>query len=288
MNDTFADLLDIIKQFIDGVGGVSGLLTGMGSILLTVFGSQITTSLKNLTNNIRMLTKTGQEELVSIQKQAQTLLSKQDYGKGVGAKGIKSAYESEARAQLALLNNAKKLTEEEQAIANILMQQHHVRVDEQVALGNQLNELEKIEQRQIGIFDSAKDKLTDMLASEGDSSGLKHSFSWIDGISQEIILLQDDFGSLSAAIDGAFGTGEGGASVAAQRLLDNLDNMLDCLPNREQDLIRMLFGIGMDPVDSKDVSDMFGVGKERIRQMKETALGRLKKKFSNQLKGLLQ
>lgn len=71
-------------------------------------------------------------------------------------------------------------------------------------------------------------------------------------------------------------------------VLDNLDNMLDSLPNREQDLIRMLFGIGMDPVDSKDVSDMFGVGKERIRQMKETALGRLKKKFSNQLKGLLQ
>ena len=71
-------------------------------------------------------------------------------------------------------------------------------------------------------------------------------------------------------------------------VLDNLDNMLDSLPNREQDLIRMLFGIGMDPVDPKDVSDMFGVGKERIRQMKETALGRLKKKFSNQLKGLLQ
>jgi RNA polymerase primary sigma factor len=71
-------------------------------------------------------------------------------------------------------------------------------------------------------------------------------------------------------------------------VLADLDNMLDTLSNREQDLIRMLFGIGMDPVDSKDVSDMFGVGKERIRQMKEAALGRLKKRFSNQLKGLLQ
>lgn len=70
-------------------------------------------------------------------------------------------------------------------------------------------------------------------------------------------------------------------------VLANLDNMLDTLSNREQDLLRMLFGIGMDPVDSKDVSDMFGVGKERIRQMKEAALNRLKKKFSNQLKGLL-
>lgn len=71
-------------------------------------------------------------------------------------------------------------------------------------------------------------------------------------------------------------------------VLDDLDNMLETLSYREQDLLRMLFGIGMDPVDAKTVSEMFGVGKERIRQMKETALRRLKKKFSNQLKGLIQ
>ena len=57
-------------------------------------------------------------------------------------------------------------------------------------------------------------------------------------------------------------------------VLADLDNMLDTLSNREQDLIRMLFGIGMDPVEAKDVADMFGVGKERIRQMKEAALDR--------------
>lgn len=71
-------------------------------------------------------------------------------------------------------------------------------------------------------------------------------------------------------------------------VLSGLDNMLDTLSNREQDLLRMYFGIGMDPVDSKTISEMFGVGKERIRQMKETALRRLKKKFYHQLKGLVQ
>lgn len=71
-------------------------------------------------------------------------------------------------------------------------------------------------------------------------------------------------------------------------VLDDLDQMLDTLTDREHDLIRMLFGIGMDPVESKDVADMYGVGKERIRQMKETALNKLKYKFSNQLKGLIQ
>lgn len=71
-------------------------------------------------------------------------------------------------------------------------------------------------------------------------------------------------------------------------VLSDLDNMLETLSNREQDLLRMYFGIGMDPVDSKTISEMFGVGKERIRQMKETALRRLKKKFYHQLKGLVQ
>ena len=71
-------------------------------------------------------------------------------------------------------------------------------------------------------------------------------------------------------------------------VLSDLDNMLDTLSNREHDLLRMYFGIGMDPVDSKTISEMFGVGKERIRQMKETALRRLKKKFYHQLKGLVQ
>ena len=44
----------------------------------------------------------------------------------------------------------------------------------------------------------------------------------------------------------------------------------------------------MDPVEAKDVADMYGVGKERVRQMKEAALKKLKAKFSNQLKGLIQ
>ena len=71
-------------------------------------------------------------------------------------------------------------------------------------------------------------------------------------------------------------------------VLDNLDQMLNTLTDREHDLLRMLFGIGMDPVESKDVADMYGVGKERVRQMKEAALKKLKSKFSTQLKGLIQ
>lgn len=63
--------------------------------------------------------------------------------------------------------------------------------------------------------------------------------------------------------------------------------MLDTLTDREHDLLRMLFGVDMEPVDPLVIADMYGVGKERIRQMKEAALDKLRKKFYNQLKGLI-
>lgn len=70
-------------------------------------------------------------------------------------------------------------------------------------------------------------------------------------------------------------------------ILSNLNKMLNMLPDREHDLIRMLFGIGMNPVDLTIISNMYGVGKERIRQMKESALHKLRKKCSKQLMELL-
>ena len=70
-------------------------------------------------------------------------------------------------------------------------------------------------------------------------------------------------------------------------VLSNLDTMLDSLTDREHDLIRMYFGVGMDPIETKDIADMYGVCKERIRQMKESALGKLRSKYSHQLQGLL-
>lgn len=63
--------------------------------------------------------------------------------------------------------------------------------------------------------------------------------------------------------------------------------MLSQLTIREHDLICMLYGINTPVVNSKVIADMYGVGRERIRQMKEAALAKLKKRFSNKLKTLM-
>ena len=66
-----------------------------------------------------------------------------------------------------------------------------------------------------------------------------------------------------------------------------LERILDQLTIREHDLICMYFGIGMPSVNPKVIADMYGVGGERIRQMKEAALGKIRRKFGNKLKELL-
>jgi RNA polymerase primary sigma factor len=66
-----------------------------------------------------------------------------------------------------------------------------------------------------------------------------------------------------------------------------LNLMLDSLNTREHDLIRMLFGIGLPKVSSKIVADMYGIGTERVRQLKEKALSRLRKQCKTDFKNLL-
>ena len=126
--------------------------------------------------------------------------------------------------------------------------------------------------------------------------------SEMTGISTTQINFLSQFSNKTLSVDDFIGDEEGNQigdiipdneptvddQVNRKLVLADLDKMLDVLTDREHDLIRMLFGIGMNPLDSTTVSEMFGVGKERIRQMKEGALNKLKQKFSNQLLGLIQ
>jgi RNA polymerase primary sigma factor len=75
--------------------------------------------------------------------------------------------------------------------------------------------------------------------------------------------------------------------VNKQYIGAELDKILSTLSVREHDLICMLFGIGMPVVNAKVVAEMYGVCGERIRQMKEGALKKLRKKYGNKLKELI-
>ena len=66
-----------------------------------------------------------------------------------------------------------------------------------------------------------------------------------------------------------------------------IKDILSELSIREHDLLCMYFGIGMPPVNRKTIEMMYGVGNERIRQIKEGALNKLRKKYGSKLKELI-
>lgn len=75
--------------------------------------------------------------------------------------------------------------------------------------------------------------------------------------------------------------------VNKEYLRKELDLILSDLSIREHDLLCMYYGIGMPAVNKKIIANMYGVGDERIRQIKEGALTKLRKKYGEKLKQII-
>lgn len=68
-------------------------------------------------------------------------------------------------------------------------------------------------------------------------------------------------------------------------LATEIDRMLDTLDEREKTIVEMCFGINNREMTLEEISEKFGLSRERVRQIREKAL--LKLRHSNK-KGLLQ
>lgn len=68
---------------------------------------------------------------------------------------------------------------------------------------------------------------------------------------------------------------------------EELSNIIKKLPNRESDVLRMSFGLGMAPMQNEEIANRFGIGPERVRQIRNEAIERMKSDFINDLKELL-
>lgn len=127
--------------------------------------------------------------------------------------------------------------------------------------------------------------------------------SHLTGISEEDINYLAQFSNKLISVDDFLGGDSDNNQVCdvipdGEPLLDeqldqeymqrNLKSILEKLPIREHDIICMLFGIGMEPMKNKDIGDMYGIGIERVRQIKESALKRLYNKYGNKIKHLFE
>ena len=66
-------------------------------------------------------------------------------------------------------------------------------------------------------------------------------------------------------------------------LIIEIERILSKLSYREQDVLRMSFGIGVQAMSNDEIANRFGIGGERIRQIQHSAISHIRNKYKNEL-----
>ncbi len=70
-------------------------------------------------------------------------------------------------------------------------------------------------------------------------------------------------------------------------LIIEIECILSKLSYREQDVLRMSFGIGMQTMSNDEIASRFGIGGERVRQIQHSAINHIRSKYKNELSELV-
>jgi len=65
-------------------------------------------------------------------------------------------------------------------------------------------------------------------------------------------------------------------SLINESLATEIERALSTLTERERDIIRLFFGIGCQDMTLEEIGEQFGLTRERVRQIKEKAIRRLR------------
>jgi RNA polymerase primary sigma factor len=74
------------------------------------------------------------------------------------------------------------------------------------------------------------------------------------------------------------------STLINESLNKEIDRALDSMPQeREREIIKMFFGIGCQEMTLEEIGDKFGLTRERVRQIKEKAIRKLRNNSKNKL-----
>lgn len=151
LTNGFATLTDGVKVFIDSLGGVKGVLLAIGSIITNVFSKQIGESMQRLAFNLKGFFNPNAivEEQIKRKKEANDLLVSGfiDTDTITGRQNA-AVYERLGAEQTAYIQNVTRLSEEEKAINQLLMDRNQILADQAIRLGEQLEMIDNSISRQ--------------------------------------------------------------------------------------------------------------------------------------------
>lgn len=122
-----AGLIDVVNNFVKGLGGVQGVLVSLGSILTNIFAKQGASAINSFLENMYKLSSKGKDEMANLRKNAVDLLKEtanSGFAYGNYQESVTEAYTKQSVAQNLLLNNADKMSQQQKLIAQQLLDQH--------------------------------------------------------------------------------------------------------------------------------------------------------------------
>lgn len=119
LNDTLADLLKGVELFVDGLGGMKGVLFSLISVFSTLFKDQLGTGINNALQNFRNFTGASSKEIAKMQKEAYNLSMDmtKDLLEGSSTSALRNSLQSAYEIQTQLQSSIKKMSPEQAEIA---------------------------------------------------------------------------------------------------------------------------------------------------------------------------
>lgn len=118
-------------------------------------------------------------------------------------------------------------------------------------------------------LDIPEDKIEDTMAASGKHVSVDAPFS------------DDGDNSLADVLSGD--TSQTDKELDKESLALEINRLLNILDNREREILKMSFGIGCQELTLDEISEKFGLTRERVRQIKEKALRKLRSSDNNKL-----
>ena len=144
------------------------------------------------------------------------------------------------------------------------------KITKALAKFEQENERRPSSEELAGIIGLPVDKIGDTLQVQGRHISVDAPFVEGEDNSLLDVLVNDD----SPMAD---------KTLVNESLSKEIDRALDTLTPREKDIIRMFFGIGCHEMTLEEIGQTFGLTRERVRQIKEKAIRRLRQNSRSRL-----
>jgi len=167
---------------------------------------------------------------------------------------ILQALAEQARIVRLPLNQVGSLNKLSKAFYKFEQENHRRPSDEELA---KLTDLELV-------------KIKDALAASGKHVSVDAPFKEDEGNNLLDVLADKN----SAAVD---------KSLIVESLRKEIDRTLSTLTEREQLIVRYFFGIGVPEMGLEEIGEQFGLTRERVRQIKEKAIRRLRQTSKSKL-----